>query len=89
MWKLQFARPSQNIGSAHYDNTQRTLLVRFKNGQWYQHVNVPPEVAQNWEKYRSPGEFYHLVVKRYNYRGLTGDEVKRLKQQSKQLEKET
>lgn len=88
MWKLQFAKPSNNIDSAYYDNSTRTLLVRFKNGQWYQHYTVPLEAVQNWEKYRSPGEFYHLVMKRYPYKGLTGEEVKQFKLEARKREEE-
>ena len=60
-----FKPKSKHIREASYDPATRTVLVTFHNGVRYQHRGVPQEAWDNWGRYRSAGEFYHGVIRRY------------------------
>ena len=48
-----------------YDPATKLMTVAFHNGKTYTHANVPSEAFTNMQRYRSAGEFYHAVIKRY------------------------
>lgn len=56
---------SSHIRSYSYDPAAKSLTVDFHNGKTYTHVGVPPEAYENMQRYRSAGEFYHGVIRRY------------------------
>lgn len=56
---------SKHIRSYTYDPQTKQLAVEFHNGKVYTHAGVPAEAFENMQKYRSAGEFYHGVIKRY------------------------
>lgn len=56
---------SSHVQGFDYDAKTRLLTVSFKGGKSYSHSGVPQEAVDNFAKYRSPGEFYHGVVKNY------------------------
>lgn len=62
---IPFSRPSSHLTHYHYDPLTRVLAVRMGTGSIYHHANVPAEAVSNFTSYRSPGEFYHMVIKRY------------------------
>lgn len=56
---------SNHIREYSYDPASKQLSVQFHNGRTYTHVGVPQEAFDNMQRYRSAGEFYHGVIKRY------------------------
>jgi len=62
---IPFSRPSSHLTHYDYDPLARVLAVRMGTGSIYHHANVPAEAVSNFTSYRSPGEFYHMVIKRY------------------------
>jgi hypothetical protein len=56
---------SNHVRSFDYDPATKEVSVFFDNEKRYTHTGVPQEAIDNWTKYRSPGEFYHAVIKRY------------------------
>ena len=60
-----FKPKSSHIREVGYDDASRSMAVKFHNGKVYTHLGVPPEAFVNMQKYRSAGEFYHRIIKRY------------------------
>lgn len=59
-----FEPKSSHIRKVTYDTDRLTMAVTFHDGRTYEH-KVPEQVYENMTKYRSSGEFYHRVLKRY------------------------
>ena len=62
---------SQHVLGFEYDPKAKVITVEFRNGAKYTHSAVPPEAVANFQNYRSPGEFYHGIIKNYPLTGKT------------------
>ena len=52
---------SSNIKAAGFEN--KTLRVRFGNGQEYDYNNVKPEVFQEFMSAKSQGKYFHANIR--------------------------
>jgi hypothetical protein len=61
---------SSNISAIRYDESSRTLEVRFNDGSEYQYFDVPPSVYQDFSTPfdGSYGKSFHRLIKgHYRY----------------------
>ena len=56
--------PNSSIDAAGYDLGSQTLAVRFKpNGPVYHYKDVPPDVAEAFDKAESKGRFLQTEIR--------------------------
>lgn len=61
---------SSNLVAVGYDNSSRTLVIRFHSGT-YEYSNVPNSVYQGLMSAYSKGEYHHRYIKNvYPYRKI-------------------
>lgn len=63
---------STHLTGFDYDPGSKLVTVAFKSGRSYTHAGVPAEAIANFARYRSPGQFYHGVIKKYRLVEKTG-----------------
>lgn len=64
---------SSNIKEAFYDLDTQTLLVSFNRGAIYSYSQVPGEVATDFGKALSAGEFFAQNIKgKFDYKKVAG-----------------
>lgn len=61
---LVYHPKSSHITSATYDPSTQILSTTFHNNRTYQHV-IPPLVWENFQRYRSAGEYFHGIIRKY------------------------
>lgn len=66
-WRTFSPFASSNVESVRYDDEQNVLEVTFLNGGVYQYFDVPPQVADAFERADSKGSFLASDIKG-NYR---------------------
>jgi len=66
-WRTLSPFTSSNLESVRYDDEQNVLEVTFLNGGIYQYFDVPPHVADAFERADSKGTFLASDIKG-NYR---------------------
>ena len=62
---MKFEPKSSHLRKVEYDPERKELTVHFHNGSEYRYVGFPMAAYENFQKYRSAGEFLHGVVKLY------------------------
>lgn len=70
--RYSFEPKSSHIRRVEYDAAKKELFVRFSNGSLYRYDNVPHEAFDNFERFRSAGEFHATVIKRYKTTQVEG-----------------
>lgn len=61
---------SEAVDRIEYDESTRTLFVRFTSGEWYAYFGVPPEEHAAFVAAESHGRFFQDRIRpRYAYRG--------------------
>jgi hypothetical protein len=58
---------SSAIEAATYDGTNRTLDVKFREGNWYRYLHVPEFVYQALLNAESAGAFWNSIKDRFDY----------------------
>jgi|HubBroStandDraft_3_1064219.scaffolds.fasta_scaffold00290_24 hypothetical protein len=46
-----------------YDKDTQTLTVVFPNGRSYEYDNVPPDIAEGFQKAESKGSFFNEMIR--------------------------
>jgi len=54
---------SSNISDVGFDPSNSTLIVRFKNGSYYQFDNVPERAYMNMIEATSVGKYFNSYIK--------------------------
>lgn len=54
---------SNNIDEVAYDQENKVLFVRFKNGGHYSYENVSKELYEELMKAESKGKFFHANIR--------------------------
>lgn len=64
---------SSNIKEAFYDLDSMTLIVSFQRGATYAYSQVPGDVATDFGKALSSGEFFAQNIRgKFDYRKIAG-----------------
>ena len=61
----KFSPKSSHILSAEYEPSTRAVIVTFHNNSRYLYSGVLPEAWENWQRYRSAGEYFQAIIRRY------------------------
>ena len=60
---------SSNINGYDYNN--KTLKIKFQNGNTYEFYNVPEDVIKEFDKSKSKGKFFYSDIKgRYDFKKI-------------------
>jgi hypothetical protein len=62
---------SSNVAALGYDETSKTLAVKFNSGTLYHYFDVPHEIYTEAMKAKSIGAFLNLkVARKFKFHGL-------------------
>jgi len=63
MASLAWRPASSHIGQVDFDESTDTLTIEFTDGRTYDYLNVPAQVARQFQAAGSAGQFFHRHIR--------------------------